>query len=98
MAERVKVILPEHQKSEETHVGKSGVMLALDKSTGRADVEFDGGERVTIDACCLQYQGSENDSQDDFAADPHYDPDAAWAAGDDWGPRARERGYDSDVQ
>jgi hypothetical protein len=100
--ERVKVILPEHRGSESDHVGKSGVMTTLDRSTGRAEVEFDGGELVTIDACCLQYQGDgglvEIDTRDDFVADPHYDPDAAWAAGDDWGPRGIARGYDSDSQ
>lgn len=64
----MKVILPEHQKSEETHVGKSGVLLSLDNSAGLAEVKFDSGELVTIDACCLQYQGT--GEPDEILADP----------------------------
>jgi hypothetical protein len=73
MADRVKVILPEDRKSESEHVGKYGVMTALDKSTGRAEVEFDDGELVTIDACCLQYQDGEQVEQVET-----FDPDDNW--------------------
>ena len=54
-AERVKVIAPEFRKSERAHMGKTGVMTELDRSTGQAKVTFDSGESVTIDACCLQH-------------------------------------------
>jgi hypothetical protein len=54
---RVRVIFPEARESadpDRTHMGKTGTMTSLDKSTGQADVTFDGGEAVTIAACCLQ--------------------------------------------
>jgi hypothetical protein len=62
MGERVKVVLPEFRKSEHTHVGKSGVLTALDQMTGRAKVRSGDGETMTIDACCLQQQ-DDSDSQ-----------------------------------
>ncbi len=54
MGERIKVIFREFKKSEMTHYGKTGAMTSLDKETGQAQVTFDDGESVTIDACCLQ--------------------------------------------
>jgi hypothetical protein len=51
--DRVKVIFAEHQRSEQTHMGE---MTSLDQATGRAEVTFDSGEAVTINACCLQHQ------------------------------------------
>jgi hypothetical protein len=53
----VKVIFPEFGRSEAAHMGKLGLMTSLDRSTGQAEVTFDGGESATtMDACCLQYQ------------------------------------------
>lgn len=62
MSQRVKVIAPEFKKSERIHLGKTGVMNSLDRATGQAEVTFDDGETVTINACCLQDQ-DENESQ-----------------------------------
>jgi hypothetical protein len=56
VTQRVKVIFAEFGRSEHTHVGKSGTLIELDRSTGQARVDLDDGQAVTIDACCLQYQ------------------------------------------
>jgi hypothetical protein len=52
---RVRVISPEHGKSGDEHVGKTGWLLEMDRSNGRAAVRFDGDPGPTeITACCLQ--------------------------------------------
>jgi hypothetical protein len=48
---------------DRTHLGKSGELTALDKGTGRAQVTFDTGEAVTIDACCLQSLEIQNETE-----------------------------------
>jgi hypothetical protein len=58
MGQRVKVIFREFRKSESEHLGKTGDMTELDEAVGLAEVRFDGGETVAIDACCLQHQDS----------------------------------------
>lgn len=55
---RIKVIFPEFKAKHDSmlHLGKTGDMTGLDRSTGQAQVTFDDGQVVTIEACCLHDQ------------------------------------------
>jgi hypothetical protein len=64
-----------------------GYSLAGDQGDYFAEFEPDEALRFAAELAELAQYAKRlpaDDQEDDFMADPHYDPDAAYAAGDDW--------------